>query len=159
MRKLKAWHIPFGVIFWPSHVLREVSTVVDSQALEKSTKSVQPLSRVGSAQSRAHVGQFSQNTALAPEGCSSISIQTPFLPLPFLFGLPLAPTPPESPQPHPWSASFDWPGSSAHGIFGVWWALASFPCLDFLKLLMPLLWQELGSAEMKVINPQDLTEA
>lgn len=39
-----------------------MSPVVDSQTLEKGTKSIQLLSMVGSAQSRDSIGQLSQDT-------------------------------------------------------------------------------------------------
>lgn len=60
-----------GIISWQSTELSEVSIMVDSQALEKGTKSVQLLSRVGSTQSRASYGAVFPNAAQAPEKSAS----------------------------------------------------------------------------------------
>lgn len=114
--------------------LSEVSIMADSQALEKGTKSVQLLSRVGSTQSRAYMGHFSQYTAQVPEKAASSAFPSKhpschfsfFLACLFLNStlnhLPLTGQVP------------------LHmGIFAVWWALAIFPYLDLLRFLMPLL--------------------
>lgn len=69
-------------------------------------------------------GQSQCGAAQAPEKAAggSISIQTPFLPLPFLVGLPLPPVRPNL-QLHPSSAPSDWPGSSPHCNL---WSLVGF---------------------------------
>lgn len=77
--------------------LSEVSITLDSQALEKGTKSIQLLSRVGSMQRRAYIEQLSQYTAKAREKAVTIAFPSKYPSCHFLFGLPPVSTSPTCP--------------------------------------------------------------
>lgn len=131
--------------------LSEVSIMVDSQALERGTKTVQLLSRVSSAQTRASKGQF-PNTQPRPQRRlhqqhfhpnTLLAISLSFRPA-SSFLLPQPTTPPLTISL--WLARF----------------LSTWDSLEYGGLWPKAFWgtrclyhsQELGSAEMKVINPQ-----
>lgn len=122
--------------------LSEMSITLDSQTLEKGTKSIQLLSRVGSMQSRAYIEQLSQYTAKAPEKAVTIAFPSkhPSCHFPFFLACLLSLNP--LPAPHQtYNSTLNhslWPSFSPYGIFGGWWALAIFHHLDLLRFPRPL---------------------
>lgn len=114
MKELKARNI-WGIISWQSH-WAEWSEHYDALPSLRKRHQECPAAE----QSGLHTEQSLRGAAQpvrssgSREGCGgSISIQKPFLPLPFLVGLPLPPIRPNL-QLHPSPAPSDWPGSTPH---------------------------------------------